>query len=65
MQILTQIPNINDADYWQQMDKLFAEVEKKNMIAAIKKSDTEKFYDFTAMMRITNTLKKVKILKQN
>ena len=43
------------------MDNLFAGDEKKKLIESIKKSDTEKFYNFTAMMRITNTLKRVKV----
>jgi hypothetical protein len=49
-------------EYWKKMDEHFAIAEKKNIMAAISKSDTEKFYEFTRMMRITNTLKKAKIL---
>jgi hypothetical protein len=48
--------------YWLQMDKLHALAEEKNLIAAIKKTDTEKFYAFTSMMRVANTLNKIKVL---
>jgi hypothetical protein len=44
------------------MDAHFEIAERKNIVAAITKSDTEKFYEFTRMMRITNTLKKAKII---
>ena len=46
--------------YWKEVDKLFALAEKKNLLEAINKSDTEKFYLFTRMLRITNTLKKAR-----
>ena len=61
MSLQNNIPKINSDEYWKQMDNLFAEDEKKKLIESIKKSDTEKFYNFTAMMRITNTLKRVKV----
>ena len=48
-------------EYWQKADEQFALAERKNIVEAISKSDTEKFYQFTRMMRITNTLKKAKI----
>jgi len=63
MTLPNDIQKINSDEYWRQMDKLFAEAEKKNLIESIKKTDTEKFYNFTAMMRITNTLKGLKILE--
>ncbi len=50
--------------YWLQMDKLYAEAEEKNLKAAVKKTDTEKFYAFTSMLRLTNTLNKVKLLQK-
>lgn len=53
--------NITLNKYWQKADEQFALAEKKNIVEAISKSDTEKFYQFTRMMRITNTLKKAKI----
>ena len=61
MALPTKISDINNAEYWNQVDQLFTEAEKKNLIESIKKSDTEKFYDFTAMMRVTNTLNRVKL----
>ena len=64
MSLPNNIPKINSDEYWKQMDHLFAAAEQKNLIESIKKSDTEKFYDFTAMMRITNTLKRVKVLEK-
>ncbi|MEI9959019.1 MAG: hypothetical protein WDM90_22510 [Ferruginibacter sp.] len=51
-------------EYWKKMDELFAIAERKNIISAISKTDTEKFYEFTKMMRITNTLKKAKIVSK-
>jgi hypothetical protein len=53
--------NITLNKYWQKADEQFALAERKNIVEAISKSDTEKFYQFTRMMRITNTLKKAKI----
>jgi hypothetical protein len=50
--------------YWLQMDRLYAEAEEKNLIAAIKKTDTEKFYTFTSMLRVANTLNKIKVLQK-
>lgn len=47
--------------YWQKVDDQFAAAERKNILEAIKKSDTEKFYLFTRMLRITNTLNKAKV----
>ncbi len=64
MTLQNNIPKINSDKYWKQMDSLFAEAEKKNLIESIKKSDTEKFYDFTAMMRFTNTLRRLKVQKK-
>jgi hypothetical protein len=56
--------NLHTDAYWLQMDELFALAEKKNLTAAIKKTDTEKFYAFTSMMRMANTLAKAKVLKK-
>lgn len=56
--------NLHNDAYWLQMDELFALAEKKNLIEAINKSDTEKFYRFTSMMCISNTLSKVKIIEK-
>lgn len=53
--------NIASNEYWQKADEQFALAERKNIVDAINKTDTEKFYQFTRMMRITNTLKKAKI----
>ena len=53
----------NDA-YWLQMDKLYALAEEKNLIEAVKKTDTEKFYAFTSMLRVANTLNKIKVLQK-
>ena len=52
--------SIHSDAYWKEVDKLFALAEKKNLLEAINKSDTEKFYLFTRMLRITNTLKKAR-----
>ena len=55
--------NINSSsskEYWKEADTLFALAEEKNRLAAIKRTDTEKFYLFTKMMRITNTLEKLR-----
>jgi hypothetical protein len=46
------------------MDELFALAEKKNLLEAINRSDTEKFYAFTSMLRVANTLNKVKLLQK-
>ncbi len=51
----------NDA-YWMQIDKLHAHAEEKNLIKAIRKTDTEKFHAFTSMLRISNTLNKIMVL---
>ena len=51
----------NSDAYWENADKLFVLAEKKNLLEAINKSDTEKFYLFTRMLRITNTLEKARI----
>ena len=56
--------NLHTDAYWQQMDELYALAEEKNLIAAIKKTDTEKFYAFTSMLRVTNTLNKLKVLQK-
>jgi hypothetical protein len=53
-------PDLHTDAYWLQMDKLYALAEEKNLKAAIKKTDTEKFYAFTSMLRVTNTLNKIK-----
>ena len=57
-------PHLHTDEYWRQMDKLFAFAEEKNLMAAIKKTDTEKFYAFTSMLRVTNTLNKLKVLQK-
>ena len=56
--------NLYTDEYWLQMDKLFALAEEKNLIEAIKKTDTEKFYAFTFMLRVTNTLNEIKVLQK-
>ncbi len=57
-------PGLHTDAYWLQMDKLYAKAEEKNLIAAIKKTDTEKFYAFTSMLRVANTLNKIKVLQK-
>ena len=57
-------PHLHTDEYWRQMDKLFAFAEEKNLMAAIKKTDTEKFYAFTSMLRVTNTLNKLKVVQK-
>jgi hypothetical protein len=57
-------PNSHTDAYWLQMDRLYALAEEKNLIAAIKKTDTEKFYAFTSMLRVANTLNKIKVLQK-
>ncbi len=57
-------PHLHDDTYWLKMDKLYALAEEKNLIAAIKKTDTEKFYAFTSMLRVANTLNKLKLLQK-
>ncbi len=57
-------PNPHDNKYWLQMAKLFELAEKKNLLTSINRSDTEKFYQFTTMLRVANTLSKVKILEK-
>ena len=57
-------PGLHTDAYWLQMDKLYALAEEKNLIKAINRSDTEKFYAFTCMLRVTNTLNKVKLLQK-
>ena len=57
-------PHLHTDEYWRQMDKLFAFAEEKNLMAAIKKTDTEKFYAFTSMLRVSNTLNKIKLLQK-
>lgn len=56
--------NPQDNTYWLQMAKLFELAEKKNLLTSINRSDTEKFYQFTTMLRVANTLSKVKILEK-
>jgi hypothetical protein len=51
----------NDAAYWQKVDELSALKERERIIEAISKSDTEKFFLFTQMLRINNTLQKFKV----
>jgi hypothetical protein len=54
------IIDTSDNDYWQKVDKLAALKERQNIIEAITKTDTEKFFLFTKMLRLHNTLKKIK-----
>jgi hypothetical protein len=51
----------SDADYWQKVDELSALKEKQRIIEAISKTDTEKFFLFTKMLRLHNTLQKIKV----
>lgn len=64
MPLINNKSNCHNEAYWLQMDELFALAEKKNLIIAVNKSDTEKFHQFTSMMRVTNTLNKAIILKK-
>lgn len=57
-------PNLQNDKYWLQMDELFELAEKKNLLTAINRSDTEKFYQFTTMLRVANTLSKIKVLEK-
>ena len=59
---MNDLNNINPGNIqnWNQMDELFALVERKNILEAINKTDTEKFLLFTKMIRIANTLKKLR-----
>jgi hypothetical protein len=43
------------------LDTLYLAEENKRRKEAILKTDTEKFFLFTRMMRISNTLKKFKV----
>ena len=47
---------------FQDIDALYLTEEIKRRKEAILKSDTEKFLQFTRMMRINNTLKKAKVI---
>jgi hypothetical protein len=51
----------NDAAYWQKVDELSVLKERQRIIEAISKTDTEKFFLYTQMLRLNNTMKKVKI----
>jgi hypothetical protein len=46
----------------QDLDALYLCEEKSRRKEAISRTDTEKFFQFTRMMRINNTLKKAKII---
>ncbi len=46
---------------WNKMDALYEAEEIARRKEAILRTDTEKFLQFTRMMRINNTLKKMKI----
>lgn len=52
------IVNENE-EYWKKMDELYATADKKNLMVAINRTDTEKFHLFTRMLRLNNTLKKM------
>ena len=43
------------------IDAMYLSVEKKRIKEAILKTDTDKFFLFTRMLRISSTLKKAKI----
>lgn len=62
---MVQNTNKNSAttqvEYWQKVDELAAAKERQNIIQAISKPDTEKFFLFTKMLRLHNTLQKIKI----
>ena len=45
----------------QEQDSLYLSEENKNRFEAITKSDTEKFFLFTRMLRINSMLKSAKI----
>lgn len=46
----------------QDIDALYLYAEKSRRKEAILRTDTEKFFQFTRMMRINNTLKRAKII---
>jgi hypothetical protein len=50
----------NNSDYWQKVDELATLKERQNIIEAITKTDTEKFFLFIKMLRLHNTLQKIK-----
>ena len=49
----------------REVDELYLSAEKARMKEAILKTDTEKFLLFTRMIRVNNTLKKLRILPKN
>jgi hypothetical protein len=55
-----KIIDTSDSDYWQKVDELAALKERQNIIEAITKTDTERFFLFTKMLRLHNTLQKIK-----
>ena len=57
-------PNIHTDAYWLLIDKLYAAAEEKNLKTAIKRTDTEKFYAFMSMLRVANTLNKIRVLEK-
>jgi hypothetical protein len=56
----TKINAATQNDYWQKVDELAALKECQNIIEAINRTDTEKIFLFTKMLRLHNTLQKVK-----
>ena len=57
-------PNLHTDAYWLQLDKLYARAEEKNLKKAIQRTDTEKLHAFTSMLRVANTLNKIKVLQK-
>jgi len=57
-------PNLHTDAYWLHIDKLYAQAEEQNLKKAIQRTDTEKFYAFTSMLRVANTINKIKVLQK-
>jgi hypothetical protein len=57
------IVDTSDSGYWQKVDELAALKERQNIIEAINRTDTEKFFLFTKMLRLHNTLQEIKSTK--
>ncbi len=50
-----------DISYWKKVDELSALKEKQRIIESVSKSDTEKFFLFTKMLRLHYTFQKIKV----
>ena len=61
---MSQAHNYNAEDavsYWKKVDELAALKEKQRILESVSKSDTEKFFLFTKMLRLHNTFQKIKV----